>query len=55
VVQDRLKTLHDDLDSGVQARPTYTVRRAAEDWLNEGLDGRSAKTIKKTRTSWHPS
>jgi integrase len=46
-VQDRLKALHGDLDSGVQARPNYTVRRAAEDWLKEGLDGRSPKTIEK--------
>jgi integrase len=47
VVQDRLKALHSDLDSGIRARPDYTVRRAAEDWLREGLDGRSAKTIEK--------
>jgi integrase len=47
VVQDRLKALHGDLDSGVRARPNYSVRRAAEDWLNEGLDGRSATTIEK--------
>jgi integrase len=46
-VQDRLKVLHGDLESGVQPRPNYTVRRAAEDWLTEGLDGRSAKTIEK--------
>jgi len=46
-VQDRLKALHGDLESGVQARPNYTVRRAAEDWLKEGLDGRSSKTIEK--------
>ncbi len=31
VVQDRLKTLHGDLHSGVRASPNYTVRRAAED------------------------
>ncbi len=47
MVQDRLKALHSDLDSGVRARPNYTVQRAAEDWLKEGLDGRSATTIKK--------
>ena len=47
VVQDRLKALHGDLESGVRARPNYTVRCAAEDWLKEGLDGRSAKTIEK--------
>ena len=47
VVQDRLKALHGDLESSIRARPSYTVRRAAEDWLKEGLDGRSAKTIEK--------
>jgi integrase len=47
VVQDRLKALHSELDSGLRASPNYTVRRAAEDWLAEGLDGRSAKTITK--------
>ena len=26
-IQDRLKALHSDLESGVQARPNYTVRR----------------------------
>jgi len=54
VVQDRLKTLHGDLDSGVRASPNYTVRRAAEDWLKEGLDGRSAKTIKKNENVLAP-
>ena len=42
-----LKALYGDLESNVRARPNYTVRRAAEDWLKEGLDGRSAKTIEK--------
>ena len=53
-VQDRLKALHGDLESGVQAKPNYTVRRAAEDWLKEGLDGRSAKTIKKNENVLAP-
>jgi integrase len=54
VVQDRLKKLHDDLESGVRARPNYTVRHAAEHWLNEGLVGRSAKTIKKNQNMIEP-
>jgi hypothetical protein len=33
VVQERLKALHSDLDSGVKASPNYTLRRA-------GLAGR---------------
>jgi integrase len=47
VVQERLKALHSDLDSGVKASPNYTLRRAAQDWLAGGLEGRSAKTVKK--------
>jgi integrase len=54
VVQDRLKTLHSELDSGQRASPNYTVRRAAEDWLAEGLDGRSAKTIEKNENVLAP-
>jgi integrase len=54
VVQDRLKALHSDLESGVRAIPNYTVRRAAEDWLKEGLDGRSAKTVKKNENVLAP-
>ena len=54
VVQDRLKKLHGDIDSGVQASPNYTVRRATEDWLAEGLDGRAAKTIKKNENVLAP-
>jgi integrase len=54
VVQDRLKALHDDLESGVRAAPNYTVRRAVEDWLSEGLDGREATTIKKNESLLAP-
>jgi integrase len=54
IVQDRLKRLHDELETGVRASPNYTVRRAAEDWLREGLFGRSAKTIKKNENVLEP-
>jgi integrase len=54
IVQDRLKKLHDELETGVRASPNYTVRRAAEDWLKEGLAGRSAKTIKKNENVLEP-
>lgn len=53
-VQDRLKRLHDELESGVRTTPNYTVRRAAEDWLLEGLVGRSPKTIKKNENVLAP-
>jgi hypothetical protein len=47
IVQDRLKALHSDVETGIRAQPNYTVRRAADDWLAQGLHGRSPKTIKK--------
>jgi hypothetical protein len=43
-VRDRLKALHADLDAGIRSSAGYTVRRAVEDWLREGLDGRSTRT-----------
>jgi integrase len=54
IVQDRLKKLHDELEAGVRASPNYTVRRAAEDWLREGLVGRAAKTVKKNENVLEP-
>lgn len=53
-VQDRLKALHADLDTGLRANPNYTLRRAADDWLKAGLNGRSAKTIKKNENVLAP-
>jgi integrase len=38
----------------VRARPNYTHGRAADDWLREGLEGRSAKTIKKNENVLAP-
>jgi integrase len=56
-VKDKLKSLHAELDTGITPKvgySTYTVRQAAEDWLAEGLDGRSAKTIKKNQNMLEP-
>lgn len=56
-VKDKLRTLHADLDTGITPKSgysTYTVRQAAEDWLKEGLGGRSAKTIKKNENVLEP-
>jgi hypothetical protein len=52
--QDRLKKLHEELDAGVRTTPNYTVRRAAEDFLREGLAGRATKTIKKNENVLAP-
>jgi integrase len=43
-VRDRLKALHQELNSGVRSSSNYTVRQTVEDWLCEGLDGTSERT-----------
>ncbi len=45
-VVEKLKQLQAERDSGVQPERAYTVQRAVDDWLAEGLDGRSAKTVR---------
>jgi integrase len=43
-VRDKLKALHAELDSGIRSSSSYTVRQTIDDWLREGLDGRSERT-----------
>jgi integrase len=45
-VKDKLGKLHNDLEAGIRTPAArYTVGQAVEDWLREGLDGRSEKTV----------
>jgi integrase len=56
-VVDKLRELHKTLDEGIVPKTGYahyTVRQAAKDWLAHGLDGRSAKTIKKNQNVLEP-
>ncbi len=56
-VKDKLKALHADIDKGITPKAgysAYTVRQAAEDWLADGLAGRSAKTVKKNQNVLEP-
>jgi integrase len=56
-VVDKLRELHRDLDQGIVPKTgyaNYTVRQAGQDWLAHGLDGRSAKTIKKNENVLEP-
>jgi integrase len=56
-VVDKLRELHSELDHGIVPKAgyaNYTVRRAAEDWLKDGLSGRSAKTVKKNQNVLEP-
>jgi hypothetical protein len=45
-VAAKLKELQAEQDTGVQPEHAYTVQRAADDWPAEGLDGRSARTVR---------
>jgi len=53
-VKDKLRQLHDELDQGIRPTAAYTVERACEEWLRDGLDGRSTKTIRDARDSLRP-
>lgn len=48
----KLKELHDDLDTGVADR-AVTLKQAIDDWLSEGRDGRSPKTIRRDRNLFY--
>ncbi len=45
----KLRKLHDDLGKGVRPRAGYTLKSAVDDWIENGLPGRSAKTISTYR------
>jgi integrase len=53
-VRDKLKALHAELDRGLHTSGTYTVRQALEDWLRDGLPGRSERTRAANRESAAP-
>lgn len=48
-VRDKLRALRRELDAGVQSSPTYTMAACVEDWLSQGLAGRSAGTVANYR------
>jgi integrase len=53
-VKDKLKDLHDQLDHPVRSSWTCTLRVAVDDWLADGMDGRSFQTIAKYRNVLKP-
>jgi integrase len=53
-IRAKLAALHDELDEGVVTRADYTVRKAIADWLENGPDGRSAKTVSTCREVLEP-
>jgi len=44
-VRDKLRELHQQVESGVRPRRRYTVGGALDDWLAVGMDGLSARTV----------
>jgi integrase len=44
-VRDKLRELHQEVDSGLRTRNSYTVNEALDDWLAQDLDGVSARTV----------
>jgi integrase len=53
-VAAKLRELQAEHDFGAQPTPGYTVQRAVDDWLAEGLDGRSAGTVTLNRNVLKP-
>ncbi|MGH3303981.1 MAG: hypothetical protein ACRDOK_20340 [Streptosporangiaceae bacterium] len=53
-VKDKLKALHEELAEGLRTSHIYTVRQCVDDWLADGLDGRSAKTMSTYREVLDP-
>jgi hypothetical protein len=47
--RDKLRVLHEEIAANVQAPAAYTVAHAVDDWLADGLDGRSEETVAKYR------
>ena len=44
-VRDKLRELHQQVESGLRPRRRYNVGDALDDWLSVGLDGLSARTV----------
>jgi integrase len=54
---EKLRELRSELDHGIvpmTGYANYTLRQAAQDWLANGLDGRTAKTVKKNENVLEP-
>jgi integrase len=53
-VKDKLRELHSDMDAGVRTSASYTVDQAVADWMREGRDGRSARTLRRDELILRP-
>jgi integrase len=53
-VRLKLKSLHSEIEAGVRAPASYTVQAAVDDWLAQGLTGRSQRTLTVYRDGVKP-
>jgi len=53
-VKDKLRQVHENLAQSVQTSKRYVVAQAIDDWLRDGMEGRSADTIAKYRSVLKP-
>jgi integrase len=53
-VRDRLRHLHQEADSGLRPKRAYTVNDALDDWLAQGLDDVSERTVALYRDTITP-
>jgi hypothetical protein len=54
-VRDKLRDLRDEIASGARSPASYSTQQAVDDWLRDGLDGRSAATVAKYGHVLRPS
>jgi integrase len=53
-VRRKLRELREEISTGARTSARYTVEKALDDWLKDGLDGLSAKTVKLYATLLQP-
>jgi hypothetical protein len=53
-VRLKLKSLRSGIEAGVRAPASYTVRATVDDWLAQGLSGRSERTLALYRDGVKP-
>lgn len=54
-VREKLRGLHQEVESGLRLSPSYTVNDALDDWLGHGLDDVSARTVILYRSTIAPA
>ncbi len=53
-VKDELDKIREEIAEGIRTSDSYTLQQAVDDWLADGMSGRSDKTITKYRHVLQP-